>query len=100
MRGRLALALGALASLPVGAAASGPFWVSASGDDASGDGSRGAPWRSWSGAAARVRPLLPAMAADLFVFFEPGSYALASSIVLGEADSGRKCVPVFPRDGA
>src|SRR5947208_2936449 len=51
----------------------GPFYVSATGSDGA-RGSTDAPWRTFDGARANVRPRHAGMTADIYVYLGTGFY--------------------------
>jgi hypothetical protein len=70
----------------------GPFWVSPSGNDSTGDGSQGNPWATIQKARDYIRTnnLNSTQIADLQVNVRAGTYSLATSgpITFGKLDGG------------
>jgi hypothetical protein len=79
-------------SLPYYYPAAGPFWVSPSGNDSTGDGSQGNPWKTIQKARDFIRAnnLNATQLADLVVNVRAGTYSVVSSgpLKFSPLDSG------------
>lgn len=71
------------------------FWVSTSGNDTSGDGSRNAPFLTIDRARLAVRQSKFAGERTVKVNIEPGTYTLKSPLTFDSKDSGSQNAPVI-----
>lgn len=82
----LAAAMACVAA--VRGAASHTFYVSPTGSDGNGSGTRASPWATWVRAAQAVRGVNQGMRGDIDVFFRAGEYFLDATVELGLLDGG------------